>query len=127
VAHLEAVKGLLAKASADPRKQELNWIIPLLELKAIGEKPVPPSRLSDYVGSYEGVTVSLIEGQLYFLGASGVRRRLLAIADDLFLIEDDTVPAENQARARFARKADGGVSELQLIVNDGRVFRRPRK
>ena len=127
VAHLEAVKGLLAKASADSRKQELNWILPLLELRAIGEKPVPLSRLSDYVGGYEGVTVNLIERQLYFLGASGVRRRLLAIADDLFLVEDNTVPVENQARARFARNADGSVSELQLIVNDGRIFRRPRK
>ena len=127
VAHYEAVKGLLAKASADSRKQELNWILPLLELRAIGEKPVPTARLSDYVGSYEGVAVSLIEGQLYFLGASGVRRRLLAIAEDLFLIEDSTVPVENQARARFARNADGSVSELQLIVNDGRMFRRSRK
>jgi retinol-binding protein 3 len=126
-AHLEAVKGLLAKASADSRRQELDWIMPLLELRAGGERPVPQSRLSDYVGSYEGVTVSLIEGQLYFLGASGIRRRLLAIAEDLFLVEDSTVPAENQARARFARNAGGSVSELQLIVNDGRVFRRPRK
>jgi retinol-binding protein 3 len=127
VAHLEAVNGLLAKATAESQKQALSWIVPLLELRAFGEKPVPPSRLNDYVGSYEGVTVSLSEGQLYFLGASGVRRRLLAIADDLFLIEDHTVPAENQARARFARNADGSISELQLLVNDGRVFRRPRK
>jgi Periplasmic protease len=127
VAHFEAIKGLLAKATTDSRKQELNWILPLLELRAFGEKPVPPSRLNEYAGSYEGVTVSLAEGQLYFLGASGIRRRLLAIADDLFLIEDNTVSAENQARARFARNAEGRLSELQLVVNDGRVFRRPRK
>jgi hypothetical protein len=127
IAHFEAVRGLLAKTTRDSQKQRLNWILPMLELRAFGQKTVPLTRLGEYAGSYEGVTISLVEGQLYFLGASGVRRNLLALADDYFLVEDLTVPPENQARVRFIRNAEGKAIELQLAVRDGRVFHRPRQ
>jgi retinol-binding protein 3 len=127
VAHWEAVKGLLAKATTDSQKQGLNWVLPLLELRAFGQKNVPTARLDDYPARYEGVTISLVQGQLSFLGASGIRRNLLALADDYFLVEDLTVPPENQARIRFVRNAEGKIIELQLMVRDGRVFRRPRQ
>jgi len=127
VAHFEAVKALLAKAKTDSQKQELSWISSLLELRAFGPKPVSPATINDYTGAYEGVSIDLVDGRLTFLGASGIRRNLHALAADYFLIEDTSVPPENQARLRFIRNAEGKVTELQLIVRDGRVFRRPRK
>jgi hypothetical protein len=53
-----------------------------------------------------------------------VKRKLLAFADDIFLIVDVAVPAEAdaQARARFVRNAEGLVTELRLMVADGRSF-----
>ena len=126
VAHVEAAKSLLTKASTDSQRRQMNWILPLLELRAFGQKQVSPRKLDDYDARYEGITISLVEGQLTFLGASGIRRNLLALGDDYFLVEDLTVPPENQARIRFVRDSGGKIIELQLLVSDGRAFRRPR-
>ena len=84
--------------------------------------------LEKYVGKYTPqITVSIEKEQLYFLGASGVKRRLLALGEDYFLIEDASVSPENQARLRFVRNAAGAVTELQLMVADGRTFPRVRE
>jgi retinol-binding protein 3 len=127
-AHLEAVKNLADKATERVRKQQLSWLAALLELEAYGAKQVPNSLLEGYAGKYDGgkIVVSLEQGQLYFLGASGVRRKLYALAEDTFLIEDTSVPPENQAHVRFVRNAAGRVTELQLMVGDGRSFPRVR-
>lgn len=128
VAHAEAVKNLTAKATDAHRKQQLSWLATLLELEAYGPKQISPSVLESYAGQYDAgkIVVSLEQGQLYFLGASGVRRSLQALSDDSFLIVDASVPAENQARARFVRNADGVVTELLLMVADGRTFPRAK-
>lgn len=128
VAHLEAAKNLAAKATDKTRKQELSWLSGLLQLEAYGPKSVPTSVLETYIGKYDGgkIVVSLEQGQLYFLGASGVPRKLHALADDIFLIEDTSVPPENQARVRFIRNAAGTVTELQLMIADGRTFPRAK-
>ncbi len=126
-AHLEAVKNLAAKATDERKKQQLSWLAPLLELEANGAKQVPQTLLEKYAGKYTQIMVTLEQGQLYFTGASGVKRKLLALADDRFLIEDASVPPENQARLRFVRNAEGVVIELQLMVADGRAFPRARE
>ena len=128
VAHLEAVKNLAAKATEERRKQQLSWLAALLDFEAHGAKQIPGAVLESYTGKYDGgkITVSLEQGQLYFLGASGVRRKLHALASDTFLIEDTSVPPENQAHVRFVRNATGSVTELQLLVADGRAFPRAK-
>ncbi len=126
-AHLEAIKKFAAKETVGGRKQQLNWILPLLELRANGPQPLASSVLERYVGQYEGATISLEQGHLYFLGASGLRRTLDALAEDYFLIEDLSVPPENQARVRFTRNTAGTITGLELLVSDGRTFPRPRK
>lgn len=128
VAHFEATKNLIDKTSDARRKQQLNWLAGLLQLEAHGPKQIPSAVLETYAGNYDGkIVVSLEQGQLYFLGASGVRRKLHALADDTFLVEDPSVPPENQARVRFTKTATGKVTELQLIVSDGRTFPRARQ
>jgi retinol-binding protein 3 len=128
VAHFEAVKNLADKTSDARRKQELSWLAGLLRFEAQGAKQVPAAVLESYTGKYAGkIAVSLEQGQLYFLGASGVRRKLYALADDTFLIEDQSVPPENQARVRFVKSAAGNITELQLMVSDGRTFPRARE
>ncbi len=128
VAHLEAVKNLAAKESVGKRKQRLSWLATLLHLDAYGVKQIPTPILESYVGKYDGgkIVVSLEQGQLYFLGASGVRRKLYALADDTFLIEDTSVSPEDQARVRFVKNATGVVTELQLMIADGRSFPRAK-
>jgi hypothetical protein len=125
-AHFEAVKALAAKTIDERRKQQLTWLAGLLDFEANGSKQVPAPLLEQYAAKYAGTTISLDHGQLYFLGASGVKRKLFALANDYFLIEDTSVPAENQARVRFVRNATGILTELQLIVADGRSFPRAR-
>jgi hypothetical protein len=127
-AHLEAVKTLAAKASDDRRKQQLSWLAVLLDFEAHGAKQISTAVLESYTGKYDGgrIVVSLEQGQLYFLGASGMRRKLYALANDTFLIEDASVPPENQAHVRFVRNAAGNVTELQLLVADGRAFPRAK-
>jgi hypothetical protein len=128
VAHLEAIKNLAGKSTDGVRKQRLSWLAAILQLQAYGAKEVPASLLNSYAGKYDGgkVVVTLEQGQLYFLGASGVKRKLHALADDTFLIEDASVPPENQAQVRFVKNAGGSVTELQLMVSDGRAFPRTR-
>jgi hypothetical protein len=127
-AHSEAVKNLAAKATDPRRKQQLDWLASLLEFEAYGAKQISTSLLESYTGKYDGgkIVISLEQGQLYFLGASGVRRPLRALADDSFLIEDSSVPPENQARLRFVKNAEGVVTELRLLVADGRTFPRAK-
>jgi hypothetical protein len=129
VAHLEAVKNLAGKAPEGQRKRQFSWLAGLLEFQAYGAKQIPASLLESYAGKYDGgkIVVSLEPGQLYFLGASGVRRKLYALADDTFLIEDTSVPPENQAQVRFVKNAQGIVTELQLMVADGRAFPRAKE
>ena len=127
-AHAEAIKNLAAKATEESRKQQLNWLAPLLGFEAYGPKQVPASLLQSYAGKYDGgkIVISFEEGQPYFLGASGVKRKLQALSEDYFLIEDTSVPPESQARVRFMRNPDGVVTELRLIISDGRAFPRTR-
>jgi hypothetical protein len=128
VAHSEAVKGLAHKATDERRRRPLSWLLPLLELKAYGEKQVPAALMASYAGKYDDgrISVTLEQGRLLFLGASGVRRRLLALADDHFLIEDESVAPENQARVRFVKDPGGAVTQLRLLVSDGREFPRAK-
>lgn len=125
-AHAEAVKNLAVKAPDEARKQQLSWLAELLALEASGPKKVSDSLLQSFAGKYDGgkIVVSIEQGQLYFLGASGVKRKLHALADDYFLIEDASVPPEGQARVRFVRNPDGTVTELKLVIADGRAFPR---
>lgn len=127
MAHFEAVKNLVDKTTDARRKQQLSWLATLLQFEAQGAKQIPAAVLESYAGKYDRgkIVVSLEQGQLYFLGASGVRRKLHALADDTFLIEDPSVQAENQARLRFIKTA-GNVTELQLLVSDGRAFPRTK-
>jgi hypothetical protein len=129
VAHFEAIKNLVDKTSDARQKQQLSWLAALLQLEAWGAKEIPISVLESYSGKYDGgkIVVSLEQGQLYFLGASGVRRKLYALADETFLIEDQSVSPENQARVRFIKNAAGNVTELQLMVPDGRTFPRAKE
>jgi hypothetical protein len=128
MAHFEAVKNLVDKTSDARRKQQLSWLAGLLQFEAQGAKQVPAAVLESYAGKYDRgkIAVSLEQGQLYFLGASGVRRKLSALTDETFLIEDQSVSSENQARLRFIKNADGKVTELQLLVSDGRAFPRTK-
>lgn len=127
-AHFEAVKHLSRKPVDQNRKQELSWLAELLEFEASGAKHVNSSLLESYAGKYEGgtIVVTLEQGQLFFLGVSGVKRKLLALSEDTFLIEDASVSAESQARVRFVRDANGVVTKLELLVSDGRAFPRKR-
>lgn len=126
-AHLEAIKTLAAKAANENKKQKLSWLIPLLDLETNGAKKVSPTLLEKYAGKYTPDIIVALEGdQLYFTGASGIKRKLSALADDYFLIEDASVPAENQARVKFLVNDKGEVSELQLVISDGRAFSRVR-
>jgi hypothetical protein len=43
-----------------------------------------------------------------------------------FLIEDRSVPPENQARLRFIKTPSGKITELHLLVADGRSFPRAK-
>lgn len=128
-AHLAAVRNLASKATNESRKQRLNWLAPLLEFEANGAKKVSPTLLEKYVGNYKPRITVVLEGeQLYFTGASGVKRKLFALsADDYFLLEDNSIPPENQARVKFIRNGNGDVSELQLVVADGQTFPRVRE
>ena len=128
VAHMEAVKNLATQSTDAPRKQRLSWLASILQLDAKGAKELPSSLLNSYAGKYDGgkIVVTLEQGQLYFLGASGVKRKLHALTDDTFLIEDASVPRENQAQVRFVKNAAGSVTELQLMIADGRAFSRAK-
>lgn len=127
-AHLEAIKNLSIKATGERKKQQLSWLAPLLDFEMNGAKQVSQSLLEKYAGNYTPrITVTLEQGQLYFLGASGIKRKLFALSNDDFLMDDASVSSENQARVRFVRNPESIVSELQLMVADGRKFPRARE
>ena len=126
IAHLEAVRRLAARATDENRKRQLEWLVPLLELRATGPRTVEPATLERYAGHYERAIISIEQGQLRFQG-NGPRRNLYALSDGTFLIEDTEIPPENQARLRFIVNTEGAVTGLVLIAPDGRTFPRARQ
>lgn len=127
VAHGEAVRRLAAKATDAEWKRRLGWLLPLLELEASGPKPAAVGSLDRFAGAYDRATIETDHEGAHFIGAGGVRRRLLGLADGTFLIEDLSVPAENQARLRFVLDSRGNVTGLELLAPDGRVLPRARR
>jgi len=119
VAHARAVAALDKKAT----RQDLRWLLPLLERAASGPAEHDASGLP---GRYEGVQITAVAGTLKFLGASGVLRDLTPLCDGTFLVEDASVPATAQARVRFVAGADGAVSGLELLTENGEVISRSR-
>jgi hypothetical protein len=126
VAHAEAVRRLTAKATDPEWQRRLAWLVPLLELGASGPSPVTLESLASCAGTYDRAIIEVDEGNAIFVGAGGVRRRLLALTDGTFLIEDVSVPPENQARLRFVLDERGTVTGLELLTPDGRVLPRAR-
>lgn len=126
IAHREALTNLANKSTEPGRKQHFSWLAPLVEFETLGPMPMDTTSLKRYTGKYDGgkITVSLANGQLSFLGASGIRRKLHALRDTTFLVEDTSVPAEIQSRIRFVRNTEGTVTELRQLVADGREFPR---
>lgn len=118
-AHLAAVRKLDEKAS----RPELRWLLPLLEHAANGPAS---SDVTGLVGRYQGIEITLVDGSLRFLGASGVLREMTPLSDGTFLIEDASVPMTAQARVRFVRDADGIPRRLDLLTETGEVLPRDR-
>jgi len=104
-------------------RQDLRWLLPLLERAANGPAEHDVSGLP---GRYEGIQISAVEGTLKFLGASGVLRDMTPLRDGTFLVEDASVPATAQARVRFVADAAGTVSRLELLTENGDVLPRAR-
>jgi retinol-binding protein 3 len=127
VAHVEAVRRLDAKTTEAEWKRQLGWLMPLLELSASGPKPVAVGSLDRFAGAYDRATIEVDTEGAHFIGAGGVHRRLLALVDGTFLIEDHSVPPENQARLRFVLDPQGNVTGLELLAPDGRVLPRARR
>jgi Peptidase family S41/N-terminal domain of Peptidase_S41 in eukaryotic IRBP len=119
VAHAHAVAALDAKST----RQDLHWLLPLLELSAYGPAE---HDLTGLDGHYAGIEITAVDGALEFLGASGILRNLTPLRDGTFLIEDDSVPPTGQARLRFVLGADGAVSGLELMIENGDVLPRAR-
>jgi len=121
LAHLIAVMELAGSDLAENSKSELAWLVPLLQLKAEGPQPIPSSQLKSYTGKFEQITIGNDKGRLFMLEPSGVSWNLVALSDDIFLIEDLSVRPESQARIRFIRKANGRASKLWILAPGGRV------
>jgi peptidase S41-like protein len=118
VAHLRAVRALESQASTN----ELRWLLPLLELNAEGPAKCDPSGIA---GRYQGIEITAVDGELRFLGASGILRELTPLSDGTFLVDDSSVPMSAQARVRFLRSA-GTCTGLELLTEDGEVLPRAR-
>jgi hypothetical protein len=119
VAHARAVAALDAEGS----RQDLHWLLPLLVLSAFGPAE---HDLKGIAGRYAGIEITDVDGALKFLGASGILRNLIPLHDGTFLIEDDSVPPTGQARLRFTLGADGSVTGLELLIENGDVLPRSR-
>jgi hypothetical protein len=121
-AQLRAVMDLQAMT---PRP-DLAWLVPLLGLEADGPSTPGTSELTTLTGKYQGIEISTADGDLRFLGASGIPRTLVPLSDGTFLIKDATVPPPAQARLRFVRDESGSVTGLELLTDSGRVILRRR-
>jgi hypothetical protein len=119
-AHLRAVAALDEAAS----RQELRWLLPLLDLAANG---AAEHDLAGLAGRYEGIEITAVGNRLEFLGASGIPREVVPLSDGTFLIVDSSVPATAQARMRFVLDASGRVVRLELLTEDGTVLPRSRR
>lgn len=125
-AHAEAVRRLAARSTDARRSQGLAWLLPLLERRAAGRLAVSPVLLQRQAGDYERCSIRLENGEPRFVGASGVAQRLIPLAEDTYLIEDERFAPEKQIRVRFVADQGDTITSLQLLVDDGRVLDRKR-
>jgi CubicO group peptidase (beta-lactamase class C family) len=90
----------------------LEWIGALLDPVA-----VPADLLREYAGDYRERHVEMVDGALYYVregSAVQTPRRLYAISEDTFILED-----ENSFRLRFERGPDGGVDKVTGLYLEG--------
>jgi hypothetical protein len=125
-AHAESVRRLAARSRDARRRQELTWLLPLLERRAAGPLTVSPDTLQRQAGEYERCRIEVVGGELRFVGVSGQPQRLIPLSGDTYLLEDDRFAPEHQIRVHFVSGPGRNTTSLLLLVDDGRVLTRKR-
>lgn len=119
VAHIDVLRKLTETTVEKEVRDKYQWALD--GVLAIYEPvSLPEDILRAYVGNYGTRDVYLEEGILYYQYKKRTKRRMLAVREDYFVIEN-----YDFFRARFA-KDKGEITSLEEIFTDGSVVRNTR-
>ena len=112
VAHIKALEKLMEKAESPLEKERLQWYVLPLQVQS---KPVELTDeiLRSYAGKYGPRTLTFADNKLYYQRDDSPKRALIALAEDLFMLED--VP---YFRLKIMRE-EGKVVGLEGLYENG--------
>lgn len=120
VAHLEALKELKNKIEDQDRLASLNWDIEIMDAR-LNPVDVDQKLLRDYAGSYGPRQVNYKEGALFYSRDGRAEKKLTALSQDTFIIED-----VDYFKMKFVRDDDGDISHILGIYKQGHTDRSDR-
>lgn len=113
VAHMEALKTLLAKAVDPDRKQMLEWAAKGLDYK-LNPYTVDEAALKEYAGQYGPRKITFENGELIYQRGENPRYKVVALDKDVFMLE-----GLDYFSMEFVRDVNGNVDGLIGHYIDG--------
>jgi retinol-binding protein 3 len=120
VAHMEALRQILAQTIDEDKKKALGWTLGRREALASPAK-VDAGTMKKYAGKYGERTITLENGQLYYQRRGRPKYRLIPMSQDTFVLAE----TEN-LRVKFVLGPEGKAGELIGIYSDGTTDSMPR-
>ena len=114
-AQLDALTKLAAKETDPGRKTQLEWAREEINAK-LHPTTLTTEEMSEYVGTYGPRVIRIEDGQLMYQRGDGPKKKLIALGDDRFMLEDTPY-----FRLQFKRDDSGRVIEVEGQYDDGHM------
>jgi hypothetical protein len=113
VAHVEALKQILARTTAEEKKKTLSWTLERREALA-DPAEVGARTMKKYAGKYGERTITLENGQLYYQRTGRPKYKLVPMSQDTFVLAET-----EDFRVKFVLGPGRKAAELIGIYSDG--------
>jgi hypothetical protein len=115
VANIEAAKKLLEKETDNEKRYKLEWVLSGYEVD-MNPVVLNDAALSEFVGIYKNVQITLECGKLYFQLNNKAKQEITPMNNDLFKYKS---PKESKYRIQFTRDEGGRVDGFYEHDSDG--------
>ena len=120
VAHMEALRQILARTTDEGKKRTLDWILGRKEALA-NPAIVDTGRMKKYAGKYGERTITLENGQLYYQRTGRPKYKLIPMTQTTFVLAET-----EDLRVQFVLGPEGTAGELIGMYSDGTTDLMPR-
>ena len=109
-------RALALEPGNEDAERQLQWATDRVAARARPAAVPPPRALASYAGRYQGRTVTMRDGRLYYKEGEALESPLTGMAADLFEVEADPM-----LRVRFVGDGERPAAKLVGIRSDGTI------